>query len=230
MSDIERLIAEGQKRLSDPRRKIDFETGSESAEILLNDLERYPHIFLLGCLMNRQIAAPLAWIIPYKIGKEIGGFQLRDFGNLSKENITTIFESQKLHRFNIVQAKFFHAAVQDIQKKYCGDASQIWSDKPRSGKVVRLCLEFAGVGVKIASMAANMLVRDFKVPMADYSSIDISPDRRVMRFFKEHDLLRKDGKVDELIYLARELNPEFPGLLDIAAWEGGAINVLKTRS
>jgi len=78
-------------------------------------------------------------------------------------------------------------------------------------------------------MAANILVREFKLPMADYSAINISPDGRVMRFFKAHALLRKEGTIDELPYLARELNTEFPGLLDIAAWRGGASATLTPR-
>ena len=38
-------------------------------------------------------------------------------------------------------------------------------------------LEFNGVGPKIASMAANILAREFKIPFADYFSIDISAER-----------------------------------------------------
>lgn len=219
---VERLLAHGRKVLDAPR-SPDFKTKNNEAEKLLSDLEGHPHFFVLACLMDRQIDAPLAWIIPYKIGTEVGGVEFADFERLTEERITSIFTKQKLHRFNHDQAKIFYAAVRDIREKYHGDASKIWAGTPKSAMVVRRFLEFVGAGVKIATMAANILVMDFKVPMADHSSIDISPDARVMRYFKKHGLLREEGDWLELVYLTRELNPEYPGLLDRLAWlEGGA--------
>ena len=214
-SVVERLLAEGHQLLSAPRRQVPFETGNEQAEELLNDLQEHPHFFLLACLMDRQIDARLAWIIPYKVGEKAGGFQFRHFESLSEKNIAETFESQRLHRFNKVQSRFFYAAIQDIREKYSGDASRIWAGNPRSATVVRRFLEFAGAGVKIATMAANILVRDFKVPMADHSSIDISPDSRVMRFFKEHGLLRQDGTTCELIISLASLARSFRACLTL---------------
>jgi hypothetical protein len=82
-------------------------------------------------------------------------------------------------------------------------------------------LEFDGVGVKIATMATNLLLRQFGIPMRDKGAIDISPDVQVRKFFVDRRLLREDAKDAEIIYLARELSPRFPGLLDALAWEGG---------
>ena len=82
-------------------------------------------------------------------------------------------------------------------------------------------LELEGVGVKIATMAANILARDLKVPFSDYHSIDISPDRHVRRVFARLGLAREEAPDAELIYRARSLSPEFPGLLDLAAYEIG---------
>ena len=207
--------------MDETQRPISFDTKNKEAEELLKDL-RHPHIFVLGCIMDRQIAAPRAWIIPYKIGVEAGGFQFKYFERLSENCIAKIFNEKKLHRFNSVQTKNFYSGICRIKEKYDGDASRIWAGNPRSATVVRRFLEFPGVGVKIATMAANILVRKFKVPMKDYSSIDISPDVRVKRFFKKHGLLREEASNEELIYLARELSPEFPGLLDLPAWQLGA--------
>ena len=41
----------------------------ENANKLLNDLDRYPHAYVLAGLMDRQIKAERAWIIPYEIKK-----------------------------------------------------------------------------------------------------------------------------------------------------------------
>ncbi|MEK7993292.1 MAG: hypothetical protein AAB403_05755 [Planctomycetota bacterium] len=70
-------------------------------------------------------------------------------------------------------------------------------------------------------MATNILLRDFKVKIRDYSSIDISTDRQVKKFFVRRGLLRKDASNEELTYLARELHPEYPGVFDFIAWTQG---------
>jgi hypothetical protein len=220
---VEELLSKGRNHFDAPRKPIDFETGDKNAEELLNDIEGYPHLFVLACIMDRQISASRAWLIPYTVGKKIGGFEFTDFEHHTEQEFIDIFgnQEQKLHRFNKILAKSFYAAITDIREKYHGDASKIWADRPRSALVVRRFLEFAGAGVKIAAMAANLLARDFKVPMLDHSSIDISPDSRVKRYFAENGLLRPDGDIYELIYLAREINPDYPGLLDLGAWQGG---------
>ncbi|RMF00953.1 MAG: iron-sulfur cluster loop, partial [Alphaproteobacteria bacterium] len=92
---------------------------------------------------------------------------------------------------------------------------------PSSAMVVYRFLEFSGVGPKIATMAANILARSFKIPMADYYSIDISADVHVKRVFERLGLVDADPSVDQVIYRARSLNPEFPGLLDYPCWDIG---------
>src|SRR3989344_4718144 len=218
---IEELITEGTKRIQAPRNINPFETGIPKAEQLLNDLEHFPYIFVLACVMDRQIRTGRAWAIPYHVGKEIGGFEFSNFLKFNINEIRTIFIKKSLHRFNEVMAKNFYLAIQDIHSKYNDNAANIWAGKPKSASVIRRFLEFKGVGIKIANMAANILARDFKIPMVDYSSIDIAPDVQVKRFFTHYGLLRKGGSKEELIYLAREIYPKYPGILDIAAWELG---------
>ena len=120
----------------------------------------------------------------------------------------------------------FYAALQDIRRKYSGDASRIWAGNPRSATVVRRFPEFAGAGVKIATMAANILERfqgaDGRLFIHRYF-----PGSRGNAISRSMVSCARDGTTDELIYLARELSPEFPGLRDVAAWIGGAASVVK---
>ena len=218
---IELLIEEGRHRLSRPRQQYSFETGIPEAERLLNDLENFPHLFVCACVMDRQIKAGRAWAIPYLIGKEIGGFEFHKFAEIKLSQFKEIFNRLKPHRFNEKMAGYFYSSVQDIHIKYSDDASQMWANTPKSALVIRRFLELGGVGIKIANMATNILARDFKVPMLDFSSIDIAPDVQVKKFFVEKGLLRKEASNEELIYLAREIYPEYPGILDIMAWEKG---------
>jgi len=97
----------------------------------------------------------------------------------------------------------------------------IWSKKPSSAEVVYEFLQFDGVGPKIATMVANILTRELKIPFSDYYSIDISADAHVRRVFYRLGLIEKGASVEKIIYKARALNPEFPGLIDLPLWEIG---------
>ena len=82
-------------------------------------------------------------------------------------------------------------------------------------------LELKGVGPKIATMAANILVRDFKVPMDDKSAIDVSVDRQVRRVFVRLGLVPEDARNERIVAMAKELNPAYPGVFDVLAWDIG---------
>lgn len=214
------LVKRGEELFAQPRQRIKF-TKDNKADDLLNDLENYPHGFVLACVMDRQIKAEQAWLIPYKVSEEVGGFAFSRFLSLNLDRIKGIFKRKSLHRFNDTMAENFYLALQRIHEKYNDDAANIWSDKPKSAAVVRRFLQFRGVGMKIASMAANALARDFKIPMADRLCIDISPDVQVRRVFTRLGLISENATNDEIIYCARELNPEYPGIFDFSVWEIG---------
>jgi len=171
--------------------------------------------------MDRQIRAEKAWLIPYEIAKEVGGFEFKRLLDLKYEEIKDIFIRKKLHRFNDIMSKNLYLAIQKIHEDYNDDASNIWKYKPKSETVVRRFLEFKGVGIKIATMATNILARDFKIPFNTYSAIDISPDVHVIRVFKRLELVSQDANIEVIIYTARELNPEYPGIFDLSCWEIG---------
>jgi endonuclease III len=196
-------------------------SNNVDADKLLRDIKRYPHAYVLACVMDRQIKAERAWEIPYKVSQEIGGFDFDRLSRLSLAQIKGIFKKNRLHRFNEKISECFYLAIQKIKIDYQGDASKIWNDCPPSAAVVRRFLEFKGVGVKIATMAANILARSFKVPMKDHICIDISPDVHIKRVFQRLGLILKGASIDEIIYCARELNPEYPGIFDPSCWEIG---------
>lgn len=219
ISDI--LIKRGQELLAQPYQKIEF-SGNSRADDLLNDLKNYPHAFVLACIMDRQIKAEKAWLIPYEISKELGGFEFSKLLlSLDLDKVESIFKRKSLHRFNDIMAHNFYLAILRIHERYDDDASNIWGGNPKSATVIRRFLQFRGVGIKIASMAVNILARDFKIPTADKLCIDISPDVQVRRVFIRLGLIDKNAANDELIYCARELNPEYPGIFDVSAWEIG---------
>jgi endonuclease III len=214
------LVNKGDKLLHKPRQKIVF-TGKHAADDLLNNIKDYPHAYVLACIMDRQINAERAWLIPYWISEKIGSFEFLQLFNLSLDKITQLFKTNAFHRFNEQMADNFYLAIKKIHSDYAGNAAKIWNDRPPSAAIVKRFLEFKGVGIKIATMAVNILARDFKISMKDRICIDISPDTHVKRVFKRLGFILADASNDELIYCARELNPEYPGIFDLSCWEIG---------
>ncbi len=217
---IKILVNRGNELLQRPYEPSVF-TGHKEADALLNDIHNYPHAFVLACVMDRQIRAERAWFIPYHIKNAIGDFEIEQLKLLSPSTLINLFQENSLHRFNETMALLFHDAIQLIGFKYNGNAAKIWEDTPRSATIVRRFLEFKGVGVKIATMAANILSREFKIPMQDRICIDISPDVQVKRVFIRLGFIHPQATNDQLIYAAREFHPEYPGIFDLSAWEIG---------
>lgn len=225
---IELLIRRGNELFNQPYKKITF-SKNEEADDLINNLKNFPHAFVLACVMDRQIKSERAWLIPYYISQEIGGFEFERLLELNIEYLKDIFKKKSLHRFNDTMAENFYSAIQLIHTKYNDNASNIWKDNPKSATIVLRFLEFKGVGIKIATMATNILAREFKMNMQDRICIDISPDVQVKKVFTRLGFISKEASNDELIYCARELNPEYPGIFDLPAWEIGR-NLCKSQN
>lgn len=165
--------------------------------------------------------AEKAWLIPWKICQEFGTFEFSELYSMELNQVIGVFQTRKLHRFPNDMAKNFCSALQMIAAKYDDLASHIWNGTPRSGTIIRRFLAFTGVGLKIATMATNILARDFKVPMQDHRCIDISPDVQVSRVLYRLGFITSPDSIVEAMYCARELYPEFPGIIDFSLWEIG---------
>jgi len=217
----DRLVEHGQSLFSAPPEFVRF-TQDDAADRLLNDLTDHPHAFVLASVMDRQIKAERAWLIPYRFMEKLGSFSMGTLARQSERDIQRLMsDPEPLHRFVETMSGFFFSAVRRIADQYESDASCIWQDRPSSATVVYRFLEFDGIGPKIATMDANILVREFKIEFADHYSIDISADVHVRRVFGRLGLTPPNATVDQLIFRARGLHPEFPGLMDFPTWEIG---------
>ena len=222
---VELLAERGRAHLQEKRRKVvsfaDAGEYSQQANELISDLDNYPHAFVIACVTDRQIKAERAWAIPYHLQERIGSFKFEKLRNMDKEMLSYYFNNPNpLHRYREEIPKCVHDAIQIIKDDYDGDASKIWSGKPRGETVVRRFQQIRGVGPKIATMAASLLARDFKIEFKDYS-IDISPDVHIQRVFYRLGLTDEEKPPPEkIIARARELYSE-PWLLDSPCWHIG---------
>lgn len=217
----QKLVAQGYAALRRPRTSVEFVPLAE-ANALLNDLDHHPHAFVLACLVDRQDTAERAWTLPYRLGERAGSSELVDLAALTPEGVAGhLTGPSALHRYPAKMAPVVYTALQRIKSLYRGDASCIWAGSPSSAAIVRRFLEFDGCGPKIATMAANILVRDFRVPVSDKYSIDVSVDVHVRRVMRRLGLVGPNCSDEEIIYRAREMNPKYPGVIDLGLWELG---------
>lgn len=219
---INRILFDKAQELHDKPRTIVPFTNIPESDALLNNIETYPHFFVLGCIMDRQIPAERAWNIPTIISKECGGPQFEKFLSLDLPELASIFSDKRLHRFNEQMAKNFHSAIQIIHAEYQDNAANIWlGGQPGSKVVIDRFERFPGVGQKISTMATNILVREFKVPLKDVHEIDISVDSQIEKVFKRMGMVSANASKQEIIEAARGIYPEYPGIADSVVWEIG---------
>jgi endonuclease-3 len=218
---IQKLLETGQDLFNAPAELVRLTHDSE-ANSYLNDLQNTPHAFVIGCVVDRQMSAEKAWMIPYKLAELIGSKEFAAFESLSQERLEQLMTRPKpLHRFSKDMAVNVHSAIQKISNTYQGDASNMWSQSPSSADVIFRFLEIRGVGQKIATMAANILTREFKVEFSDHFSIDVSADVHVCRVFERLGFVSKNASKEQVIYKARAIHPEFPGILDFPCFNIG---------
>jgi endonuclease-3 len=214
------LVAHSSKLRKSKRSFLKY-ADSKEANQLINNLEVYPHAYVIGVVVDIQMKSERAWAIPHAIEQYAGGFEFDRLVKLTEKELQRLFKRKSLHRFPAKMATNVFLAIQRIADEYDGDASTIWSNKPSSAEVVFRFLQFQGIGQKLASMAANILARDFKVKFSDYYSIDVSIDVHLRRVFTRLGLVREGAAPEEIIFKARSLSPKFPGLLDLGAYQIG---------
>jgi uncharacterized HhH-GPD family protein len=223
----ERLIAEGQQLLDAPPNLPVAFVEAEDVEAarsneLISDLARHPHAFLLACLANRQYRADLVWRIPEKIRAALGSFDIEQLAMMSDDDWRSVMAGPPaLHRLWPQIATTYRLAVERVMRDYDGDAARIWNGVPSAATVVRRFLEFHGAGPKIASVATNILVREFHIKLTDVQFVDIAADVHVRRMMLRLGFVREGADLDIVICAAREASPSFPGVFDVVLWRLG---------
>ena len=215
-----KLIGLGYQALEEGKSKTTSFGVPPEVQAWFTDLEKYPHLFLLACIANRQIKAEKAWSIPYNMHLLFNSVEFESLEKLKSKDWLKLTK-QIGHRFPEKTADSLELAIKHIRNTYDGNAAKIWNDKPSSAEIIQRLREFDGVGQKIAAMTAQILVRDFGIEYSDYKRLDIAVDVHTRRVMKRLGLVNPNDSDQEIIFKAREMNPEFPGVFDLPLWRIG---------
>jgi endonuclease III len=219
---IHQILFEKARALHESPRTLVTFTRIPESDALLNNIEQYPHFFVLGCVMDRQIPAEKAWNIPYIIAQKCGGIKFENFSSLTLEDLKSIFTEKRLHRFNEQMANYLFQAIRIIHTDYEDNAANIWlKGQPDCKEVIVRFDNFPGVGQKISTMATNILVREFKVPLKNVHEIDISVDSQIEKVFKRMGMVPANASRQQIIEASRKIYPAYPGIADSIIWEIG---------
>ena len=166
------------------------------------------------------IRAERAWALPYRLRQRLGYLTPAGLAEHPAAVRAAVQREPKLHRFvNTVPAWLVEAA-QIVLGHYDGDAAALWSDNPTAIELRRRLEAFPGIGQKKAAMAVEILARDLGMPLRELTGSDVAYDVHLRRVFLRTGLTERDD-VNDMVSVARALNPDRPGTLDLPAWDIG---------
>lgn len=130
-----------------------------------------------------------------------------------------IKEKPALHRYSHKMAIYIYEAMKKITNEYDGDASKIWTNQSADVIIDRF-EKFKGISHKKASLGTLLLIRDLDIHIPNKSAIDIAYDVHIRRIFLRLGLIDNDT-MENVLLIARHIEPDFPGNLTTFFWTIG---------
>ena len=192
--------------------------GAFTTDAVDNELiECEPNAFLFGLLFTQGIPAERAWAGPARLLERFGTLDPRMIAGDPEGIRAAVQSAPMLHRFKETLPRWIVSAADRLTSQYGGDASRIWTPGTHVLEVIERLCEFDGIGRKKAVMAAEILMRHFRVPLAGREFSTVAYDVQVRRVFLRTGLVDHDNR-DAMEAAAAEFSPEAPGTLDLPAW------------
>ncbi len=180
-----------------------------------------PNAFLFGLIADQSVRAEIAWSLPYKLKQRIGHFDVAKIAKMEPEGLGAILATKPaLHRYPNTMARNLVFSAQRLVVDYKGHAERIWASPAKAPEIVDRFKKFNGIGHKKASLGLILLIRNFNLKVADTSAIDIANDLHIRRIFLRSGLTEIDS-AEAILDAARQLNPDYPGLLTTPVWVTG---------
>lgn len=193
-------------------------TRHEEANALVADLAGHPHAFVIAVAASPMLRGDGGCLLPLEIRARVGHFEMPKLALMTKADWMRVVSEPPICAAAERLAHVVFRTVQHVHRYYDDDAALIWSAKPSSAALVGRFLEL-GVSPATAVATANTLVRDFAVPVSDRYSIDVTIDGDARRVLSRLGLVEESAPREAFLYKTRELNPSYPGLLDLPLLE-----------
>lgn len=185
-------------------------------------LRQNPFAFLMAASIDRGARAEAVWEIPFHLRNKLGHLNPKTLSQVSVSQLEDILRSlDRQPRFPLQAAQTISSLSKLVTTQFNGNADTIWKNRePR--EVIRTFEHIWGVGPGIANMTIRILLDEFGYDpsLEGRRQIDVKADIHVIRIFYRTGLITSKS-ADVCIQTARQLHPEFPGLLDWPAWEIG---------
>ena len=181
--------------------------------------------FFVGVMLDRIVKTSVAWnsgkLIVTEYGDGKTDFWKRIRG-IKRDELHEFMKSgnneKALHVYHGEMTDNLQRAAGLMFEEHDGDPRKIWQRKRNDVKEVkRRFQEFHGIGEQLASMAVMILIRDYGELGGEESFPCLVPkeDVHTKRVFRRAGLT--DGK-QTVVDIAKELNLDFPAILDEPAW------------
>lgn len=211
---VKELLDYGKEHAKEKLGKMVFAANKEANDLILSD----SNAFLFGVVLDERWTAQRSWASPYFLKKRLGHLDPKRIAVMSEDELSRVFARKPvIGRYYNKAARRIRKACELLNRKYDGQADNIWKDNPRTDDLQRRFEEFHGIAQKKASMAVNILVRDLDVSAQNKQWIDISDDDLVRRVFQRTGLIDSYTR-EALLNAARKLHPDYPGALDLPSW------------
>lgn len=176
-----------------------------------------PNAFLFGVLFTQGIPAERAWAGPARLRERLGTLDPAWLAVNPASVREAVQAPPMLHRFKETLPRWIVSASTRLVDEYACDASRIWLPGSQVLDVVQRLGAFEGIGRKKAVMAAEILIRHFRVGLEGREHGTVAYDVQVRRVFLRSGLVDMDSRT-AMESAATEFNPIAPGMLDLPAW------------
>ena len=176
--------------------------------------------FISACCLDRGTKAEIIWTIPYWIYQQVNHYDPIKFRSMNFDQITSLFNHlPQRPRYTNDAPRTFQKISEIVVDDFSGDAENIWKNRSAID-VKRILLDVHGVGSGIANMSLILIESAYKITFPDRVQMDIKPDVHTMRVL--YRLGVSPAKIEsEAVSAARQISPEFPGLIDGPLWSVG---------